>query len=64
MNHNFHQERCRCTEERLDYESRYDVRDGMFDACWRQAEMELVDATEEEIHDRANELLREMEERE
>ena len=57
-------ERCPVAEDLRDHEFRAAARDINFDYCLRQAEMELVDATEEEIHDRANELLREMEERE
>ncbi len=57
----FAQEPCRCDLERLDHESQYDAREILFDLCVRQAEMEMVGATEDEIHDRANELLREME---
>ncbi len=58
MNHDFGQPRCRCTEERLDHESDY-AREILFDLYMRQAEMEFDDV--DEIYDRANELLREME---
>ncbi len=61
MNHNFGQERDRCTEELHTHLSHQGARDILFDLCLRQAEKEMVGATEDEIHDRANELLREME---
>ncbi len=62
MSHNFGQEPCRCDLERLDHESRYAARDNLYDLCLRQAVMELDNAaTQDEIDDRAAELMREME---